>query len=44
MRAALETYLQAFLISGIACLVAAGMALAIRRAGSTPAAPAPAVA
>lgn len=39
MRTALETYLQAFLISGIACLVAAAMALAIDRARRSPPAP-----
>jgi sugar phosphate permease len=44
MRTALETYLQSFVLSGIACLVAAILALAIRRAGASPAAPSPAVA
>ena len=39
MRTALETYLQAFMISGVACIVAAGMALAISRARAVPPAP-----
>jgi MFS family permease len=44
MRSALETYLQSFLISGIACLVAAGLALLIQRARRAPPAPAAAAA
>ncbi|MBL8699339.1 MAG: MFS transporter [Alphaproteobacteria bacterium] len=44
LRTALETYLQAFMISGFACLVAAVLALVISSAGRTPARPAPAAA
>jgi MFS family permease len=39
MRTALETYLQAFMISGVACLIAAAMALAISRERATPPTP-----
>jgi len=44
MRTALESYLQAFIVSGVACLVAAMLALMIQRARRTPAAPVPAAA
>jgi len=39
LRTALETYLLAFMISGVACLIAAAMALAIGRPRTTPPAP-----
>lgn len=39
MRTALESYMQAFLISGVACLVAAAMALMISRMGREPGRP-----
>jgi hypothetical protein len=36
MRTALETYLQSFIISGVACLVAAVLAILIQQARRTP--------
>lgn len=40
MRTALESYMQAFIVSGIACLAAAAMSLAISGVGRKPARPA----
>ena len=44
MRTALETYLQSFIISGLACLVAAVLAVMIQAARRSPPAPAAAAA
>jgi MFS family permease len=44
MRTALETYLQSFIISGVACLVAAGLAILIQQTRRAPPAPAAAAA
>jgi MFS family permease len=44
MRTALESYLESFLISGLACVVTAGLVLAIGRARRAPPAPAAAAA
>ncbi len=44
LRTALETYLQAFMVSGVACLIAAVIALSIKHARQTPPTPVAAVA